>query len=208
MRQHSKDFSGLWNEYLGNGELPDTDGTGTPRLWYSPQLPALELLVREGVDGFYEGPIAESIVSHLKSRGGILTMEDFRRMDVVERRPLAGDFDGMQIVAMPPPSSGGVAIIESLNILTWLEQNKLNGRLESLGHNSPKYIHVLTESLKHAFADRATWLGDPDFALQGKSSAPPPEAPSLPFPRGGRASRAAPFVCPDKFFAPQKSVPK
>jgi gamma-glutamyltranspeptidase/glutathione hydrolase len=56
-----------------------------------------------------------------------------------------------------------VAIIESLNILTWLEQNKLHGRLESLGHNSPKYIHVLTESLKHAFADRATWLGDPDF---------------------------------------------
>ena len=163
VRQHRKDFSGLWNEYLGNGELPDTDGTGTPRLWYSPQLPALELLVREGVDGFYEGPIAESIVSHLKSRGGILTMEDFRRMDVVERRPLTGDFDGMQIVAMPPPSSGGVAIIESLNILTWLEQNKLHGRLESLGHNSPKYIHVLTESLKHAFADRATWLGDPDF---------------------------------------------
>lgn len=164
VRDHSKDFSALWDEYLGSGELPDAAGAGSPRLWHSPQLAALELLARDGVDGFYEGPIAESIVSHLKSRGGILTLEDFRRMDVVERRPLAGEFDGMKIVAMPPPSSGGVAIIESLNILTWLEKNKLNGRLESLGHNSPKYLHLLTESLKHAFADRATWLGDPDFA--------------------------------------------
>ena len=162
-RKLSQEISGLWQSYLGSGELPETDDDGSPILWNSPQLPALELLARDGVDAFYRGPIAESIVSHLKSRGGILTLEDFRRMDVVERRPLFGQFDGMQIVAMPPPSSGGVAIVESLNILTWLEKNKLNGRLETLGHNSPKYLHVLAETLKHSFADRATWLGDPDF---------------------------------------------
>lgn len=163
-RKLSKEFEGLWRGYLGSGELPETNDDGTPFLWMSPQLPALELLARDGVDAFYQGPIARSIVEHVKSRGGIISMEDFRQMDVVERRPLKGEFDGMQVVAMPPPSSGGVAIIESLNILTWLEQNKLEGRLESLGHNSPKYLHVMTEALKHSFADRATWLGDPDFA--------------------------------------------
>jgi len=162
-RKLSNEFAVLWQEYLGNGELSEIDEDGTPLLWKSPQLPALELLARDGADAFYQGPIAASIVKHLTSRGGILTLEDFRRMDVVERRALSGEFDGMQIVAMPPPSSGGVAIVESLNILTWLEQNKLNGRLETLGHNSPKYLHVLTEALKHSFADRATWLGDPDF---------------------------------------------
>lgn len=162
-RKLNKEFAGLWQEYLGSGELSEADDNGSQVLWKSPQLPALELLARDGVDAFYRGPIAESIVSHLKSRGGILTLEDFRQMDVVERRPLFGEFDGMQIVGMPPPSSGGVAIVESLNILTWLEKNKLNGRLETLGHNSPKYLHVLAETLKHSFADRATWLGDPDF---------------------------------------------
>jgi gamma-glutamyltranspeptidase/glutathione hydrolase len=163
-RSHRKEFAGLWTGYLGSGDLPGKEADGTTARWHSPQLPALELLARDGADAFYEGPIAESIVKHLKSRGGILTLDDFRRMDVVERRPVSGEFDGMQIVAMPPPSSGGVAIVESLNILTWLEKNKLNGPLETLGHNSPKYLHVLTESLKHSFADRATWLGDPDFA--------------------------------------------
>lgn len=164
VRELSKEFTELWQAYLGSGKLSETDDDGTPFLWKSPQLPALELLARDGVDAFYRGPIASSIVKHLKSRGGILTLEDFRKMDVVERPAISGEFDDMQIVAMPPPSSGGVAIVESLNILTWLEKNKLNGRLESLGHNSPRYLHVLTEALKHSFADRATWLGDPDFA--------------------------------------------
>tara|TARA_R110002072_G_scaffold303099_1_gene493449 strand:- start:167270 stop:168982 length:1713 start_codon:yes stop_codon:yes gene_type:complete len=162
-RKLSKEFSDLWKEYLSSGELSTTSDDETTRPWKSPQLPALELLASDGVDAFYQGPIAESIVRHIQSRGGILTLEDFRQMDVVERRPLSSDFDDMQIVAMPPPSSGGVAIIECLNILTWLEKNKLNGRLESLGHNSSKYLHILTEALKHSFADRATWLGDPDF---------------------------------------------
>jgi gamma-glutamyltranspeptidase len=81
----------------------------------------------------------------------------------VERPPLIGAFDDLHVVSMPPPSSGGVALIESLNILGWLEQNRLDGRLESLGHNSPEYLHVLAEALNHAFSDRAEWLGDPDF---------------------------------------------
>ena len=137
-RKLSKEFSDLWKEYLSSGELSTTSDDETTRPWKSPQLPALELLASDGVDAFYQGPIAESIVRHIQSRGGILTLEDFRQMDVVERRPLSSDFDDMQIVAMPPPSSGGVAIIECLNILTWLEKNKLNGRLESLGHREAR----------------------------------------------------------------------
>lgn len=157
-RTHQKEFAGFWNEYLGAGKLPEPDALQT-----SPQLPALELLARDGVDAFYRGPIAERIVRHLKSRGGIISLDDFRQMDVVERPPLIGAFDDLHVVSMPPPSSGGVALIEILNILSWLEQNRLDGRLESLGHNSPEYLHVLAEALKHAFADRAEWLGDPDF---------------------------------------------
>lgn len=164
LQKRKDDFPGLWNGYLGSGRLFDKDAEEAAPRWLSPQLPALELLARDGVDAFYRGPIAESIVKHLKRRGGIITLEDFHQMDVVERRPLTSEFDDMQVVAMPPPSSGGVAIVESLNILTWLEQNKLSGRLESLGHNSPEYLHVLAEALKHSFADRAEWLGDPDFA--------------------------------------------
>ncbi|NQV28577.1 MAG: gamma-glutamyltransferase [Rhodopirellula sp.] len=163
VRKSSDRFAGLWNGYLASGNPVSNEADGAASRWRSPQLPALELLARDGVDAFYRGPIAVSIVDHLKSRGGILTLEDFQQMDVVERRPLTAGFDDMQIIAMPPPSSGGVAIVESLNILTWLEQHKLGGRLETLGHNSPKYLHVLAEALKHSFADRATWLGDPDF---------------------------------------------
>jgi gamma-glutamyltranspeptidase/glutathione hydrolase len=169
VRKRKSEFAVLWTHYLASGEMPNQDAgvaesrPESPKV-PSPQLAALELLAEDGVDAFYRGPIAKCIVRHLKSRGGIITLEDFRRMDVVERRPLTGEFDGMQIVAMPPPSSGGVALVETLNILTWLEKNRLHGRLESLGHNSPKYLHILAEALKHAFADRAEWLGDPDFA--------------------------------------------
>lgn len=132
--------------------------------FHSPQLAALELLAAEGRDAFYKGKIAGALVREVRRQGGIMTLDDLAAMDVVERKPLSTTFDGMRVFSMPPPSSGGVALIESLNILRRIEQTELSGPIESLGHNSSKYLHILTETLKHSFADRAAFLGDADFA--------------------------------------------
>jgi gamma-glutamyltranspeptidase/glutathione hydrolase len=151
-------FPGLWQGYLLKGELK----VGT--MFRSPQLPALQALAKDGVESFYRGEVARAIVAEVQKHGGIITAEDLVRMDVVERKPLSTTFDGMRLFSMPPTSSGGVALFECLNILSSLEKTKLGGPIESLGHNSPEYLHVLAESMKHAFADRAAFLGDPDFA--------------------------------------------
>lgn len=146
----------LRSGYLGEWKVGDR--------FHSPQLAALKELAKHGRDAFYKGEIAKALVEEVRRQGGILTREDLAKMDVIERKPLTTDFDGLKVFSMPPPSSGGVALIESLNILRRLEATKLGGPVESLGHNSPEYLHVLTESLKHAFADRAAFLGDADFA--------------------------------------------
>jgi len=135
----------------------------TSARFHSPQLSALKELAKHGRDAFYKGDIAKAIVAEVRRQDGIMTLKDLAAMDVVERKPLSTMFDGMRLYSMPPPSSGGVALIESLNILRRLEATKLGGPIESLGHNSSIYLHVLTETLKHAFADRAAFLGDADF---------------------------------------------
>ena len=150
------DTAALRKGYLSNLEVGGR--------FHSPQLAALKKLTKRGRDAFYKGEIANAIVAEVQRQGGIMTLKDLARMDVVERKPLSTMFDGMRVYSMPPPSSGGVALIESLNILRRLEATKLGGPIESLGHNSPKYLHVLTETMKHAFADRAAFLGDADFA--------------------------------------------
>ncbi len=130
----------------------------------SPLLDVLELIATRGRDAFYTGDVAARIVSKVRSSGGLMTLNDLRQMDVVERRPLTGALDDLTVVTMPPPSSGGVALLECLNILRSLEQKHVTQGVESLGHNSPAYLHLLTEAMKHAFADRAEHLGDADFA--------------------------------------------
>ena len=150
------DTTALHRGYLGEWKVGDR--------FHSPQLAALKALAKGGRDAFYKGEIATALVDEVRRQGGILTRDDFASMDVFERKPLTTDFDGMKVFSMPPPSSGGVALIESLNILRQLEKSKLEGPIESLGHNSPEYLHVLTETLKHAFADRAAYLGDADFS--------------------------------------------
>jgi len=116
----------------------------------------LEAIGREGASAFYRGPIAAKIVAAVEAAGGDLTRRDLASYHVVERRPLRGRYRGYDIVSMPPPSSGGIAIIEILNIL---EGYKLAG----LGVDSAASIHLMAEAMKLAFADRARYLGDPDF---------------------------------------------
>jgi gamma-glutamyltranspeptidase/glutathione hydrolase len=88
--------------------------------------------------------------------GGIITEEDLLKYEPQEREPIRGTYRGYDIVSMPPPSSGGVILVEMLNILEGFD-------LADMGHNSADYLHVLTETMRRAYADRAEHLGDPDF---------------------------------------------
>jgi gamma-glutamyltranspeptidase / glutathione hydrolase len=116
----------------------------------------LRAIASEGPEVFYQGWIAQAIVETIKKEGGVLTFEDLRNYKPVWREPLIGSYRKRTVITMPPPSSGGVALIQMLNVLE-------GHQLDKLSHNSATYLHLLTETMKHAFADRAQYLGDPDF---------------------------------------------
>lgn len=117
----------------------------------------LRLIRDHGRDGFYRGPVAKLIANAMSQRGGLITEADLANYNAVERSPVRGTYRGYEIISMPPPSSGGVALIEMLNILQGFD-------LRSMGHNSPQYVHVVAESMRRAFRDRAVFMGDPDFS--------------------------------------------
>lgn len=156
-KQLSSRFALLRERYL-NGGKPLQPGDR----FYSPQLPALERLASEGPQSFTHGAIAQAMLEAVNRDGGVWTAEDLQSMQPTIRKPLKAKWDGFELITMPPPSSGGIALIESLQILSAWEKHS-GQRLDSLGHNSPAYIHLVTEALKHAFADRAESLGDADF---------------------------------------------
>ncbi|WP_153916204.1 gamma-glutamyltransferase [Shewanella sp. TC10] len=117
---------------------------------------SLSLIAQHGSKGFYQGETAEKIVSAINSAGGIMTLDDLKNYSVVEREPVRGSYRGYEVVSMPPPSSGGIHIIEMLNVLE-------NYPIQKLGHNTAQTLHLMTETMKHAYADRSEYLGDPDF---------------------------------------------
>jgi gamma-glutamyltranspeptidase/glutathione hydrolase len=124
---------------------------------HRPRLGAtLRAIARQGEKAFYSGKIAREIVKTVREAGGILTLEDLAAAAPKWRTPLRLGFAGYEIHMMPPPSSGGVVFTQVLNILRRYD-------LARLGHNSSRYLHRLTEATKHAFADRARFLGDADF---------------------------------------------
>jgi gamma-glutamyltranspeptidase/glutathione hydrolase len=116
----------------------------------------LTLIKEEGVKGFYEGETARLIEEQSKESGGYITLEDLKEYRPVERAPLYGRYKEFEIVSMPPPASGGVAIIEALNILEHYKFDK-----DDWG--SSYYYKTLTDVLKYVYHDRAKYLGDPDF---------------------------------------------
>ena len=125
--------------------------------WRQPDLAhTLELIQNNGADGFYIGENAERLAGFMADIGGIITEEDLLKYEPQEREPIRGAYRGYDIVSMPPPSSGGVILVEMLNILEGFD-------LADMGHNSADYLHVLTETMRRAYADRAEHLGDPDF---------------------------------------------
>lgn len=122
-----------------------------------PDLAAtLRLIAEHGPDGFYQGQVAEQIVGAVTAAGGHMTMADLAGYTVRDRTPIRGTYRGHTLYAMPPPSSGGVTMLQILAILEGFD-------LQSMGHNSSQYIHTLAEAMQFAFADRANFLGDPEF---------------------------------------------
>lgn len=125
--------------------------------WVQPDLAhTLELIRDHGADGFYRGENAERFAGFMADIGGLITEEDLAAYEAKEREPIRGSYRGYDIVSMPPPSSGGVGMVQMLNILEGFD-------LAAMGHNSADYLHVLTESMRRAYSDRAEHLGDPDF---------------------------------------------
>ncbi len=116
----------------------------------------LQAIAQQGPDGFYHGAAGERIVEAVRGAGGRMTVDDMRSYRVVEREALRGTFRGREILAMPPPSSGGVHVIQLLNILEPFA-------LRDMGSNSAATIHVMSEAMKLAYVDRSEYLGDPDF---------------------------------------------
>lgn len=109
-----------------------------------------------GKAGFYEGRTAELIVEEMERGGGIIDREDLRRYHVVEREPVSGTYRGYRIHSMPPPSSGGVAIIQLLNGVRPYD-------LGRMGYHSSRTVHLMGETMRRVYADRAKWLGDPEY---------------------------------------------
>lgn len=131
--------------------------------FFSPQLPTLQKIASEGPAAFYKGEVAAAIVGASAATGGVLTEADLADTVIpVARKPLQDNYRGYVLLTMPPVSSGGIALLQTFQTLEFWEQR--SGRtLKSLGHNSADYVHVVTEAWKHAFADRAEFLGDADF---------------------------------------------
>jgi len=116
----------------------------------------LKRISKKGRDGFYTGKTADLLVAQMRRNGGIISYQDLLNYRVIERQPVCGDYRSNRVCAMPPPSSGGVHLIQMLNILEGWDLN-------ALGHNSAAYLHRLVESMRRAYADRSLHLGDPDF---------------------------------------------
>ncbi|MFZ6818057.1 gamma-glutamyltransferase [Undibacterium sp. Ji22W] len=136
-----------------NGERPLRAGE---KLIQKDLAHSLRLIAEQGSKAFYEGAIAKKIVAEMKNHGGMITSDDMKNYQPVERTAVTGTYRGYQVVSMPPPSSGGVHVIQMLNMLEHFP-------LAKLGVNSAQTIHDMTEVMKLAYADRAEYLGDPDF---------------------------------------------
>lgn len=117
---------------------------------------SLKRIAVQGADGFYKGKTARDIVKAVNEAGGSMSLQDLADYEAIARVPVKGDYRGYEIVSMPPPSSGGIHIIEILNILEGYP-------LGDYGQNSAQTIHLMAEAMQLAYADRAEYLGDSDF---------------------------------------------
>jgi len=137
---------------IDDGRIPEPG-----EIWKQPELANTLSIIRDkGHDGFYKGEVAKEIADFMKKNHGLITMKDLAEYKAIERKPLEGSYKEYKIYTMPPPGSGGVALLEMMNIMELADFKKLE-------FNSAEYVHFLAESMRRAFADRARYLGDPDF---------------------------------------------
>ncbi|HMK21191.1 MAG TPA: gamma-glutamyltransferase, partial [Terriglobales bacterium] len=122
-----------------------------------PELASTLERIVKNPDDFYHGAIARELASAIQKGGGLITADDLARYEVKEREPIRGTYRGYDIISAPPPSSGGIALLETLNILEAYD-------LAKYGNRSAEAIHLVTEAFRRAFFDRAEFLGDPDFS--------------------------------------------
>ncbi len=114
----------------------------------------LKRLIKHGKKDFYEGATAQKIVSYMNQNQGLISLDDLKNYTVVERAPIKGNYRGYSIYSMPPPSSGGIHLIQILNMLEYAKPQDLS---------QTDYLHLIAEITKRAYADRSLYLGDPDF---------------------------------------------
>jgi gamma-glutamyltranspeptidase/glutathione hydrolase len=154
--KNSEDYLSKYSEtkrtYLRNGNFYKEG-----EIFRQPELAAtFSRLQRGGPNEFYEGESARMVVADMKRNNGLITLDDMRGYVAKERPPLRGNYRGHEIIAMPPPSSGGAVLIEMLNILEGYD-------LKTLDANSSDRYHLMAEAMRRAFADRAEYMGDADF---------------------------------------------
>ncbi len=153
IRNHYEHFRDRTNfaEYFG--------AISTGELFKQPELAAtLRRIAESGPDEFYRGKTAALIVEQMAQSDGLITMEDLATYEAVWREPLRTQWRDYQIVSAPPPSSGGFAVVQLLKM-----KDYLNHHFAGVAHNSPQYIHLVAEMEKRVFADRAEYMGDPEF---------------------------------------------
>ncbi len=117
---------------------------------------SLQRIADQGAAGFYEGETAALVEKEMKANNGLITREDLKNYRAKERAPIKGTYRGVEVIGMPPPSSGGIAVVHMLNLLEGFD-------LKANGYGSAQNLHLVAESMRRAFADRAQHLGDPDF---------------------------------------------
>jgi gamma-glutamyltranspeptidase / glutathione hydrolase len=145
-------YPSSYNVFTNNG-MPYKEGD----LFKQPELAwTLKQIRDKGVDGFYKGKVSDLLIKQMMDMGGFITHADLEKYKPVEREPVIGTYRDLRIVSMPPPSSGGIALIELLNILE-------NFSFDEYDWGSSNYIHKLVEAMKYVFADRTYHLGDTDF---------------------------------------------
>ena len=126
-------------------------------VWKQPDLArTLKRIQKSGRDEFYRGETGRLLAADMRKNGGLITEQDLAVYQARERQPIQGTYRGFDIYSMPPPSSGGVALAEMLNILEGFD-------LRAASHNSALHLHLLAEAMRRAYADRARYLGDPEF---------------------------------------------
>jgi gamma-glutamyltranspeptidase/glutathione hydrolase len=154
----------------------------------------LEAIAAQGAKGFYEGRVAENLVAGVRAGGGIWTLEDLKNYRVVERKPLVGEYHGARIVTAPPPSSGGIAVLDSLNILAGFDLQDVDSATRK---------HLIIEAMRRAYRDRAIFLGDPDFIKM-----PLQQLMSVDYAAGQRSSIRADKAMPSDLLPGIESEPK